>query len=100
MYTFTFCIFCSHLWKGNWGENQLLILCALKYANSDCFVHEQPTEAPTVEKSSAAKDPTDPPSQPEDNTGATDLPFEEYKKDDDLKLPGEFIAIVLEQDCR
>lgn len=53
-----------------------------------------------MEKSSAAKDPTDPPSQPEDNTGATGLPFEEYKRDDDLKLPGEFIAIVLEQDCR
>lgn len=53
-----------------------------------------------MEKSSAAKDPTDPPSQPEDNTGATGLPLEDYKKNDDLKLPGELIAIVLEQDCR
>ena len=65
------------------------------YANSDCFVHEQPTEAPTVEKSSAAKNPTDPPSQPEDKTDATGLPFEDFKKEDDLKPSGEFIAVIL-----
>lgn len=57
-----------------------------------------PTEAPTVEKSSAAKDPTDPPSQPEDNTGATGLPLEDYKKNDDLKLPGKLAARKMDDD--
>lgn len=32
-------------------------------------VLEQPTEKPTVEKSSAAKEPTDPPHKPEDVQG-------------------------------
>lgn len=65
------------------------------YAYFHYFVHEQPTEAPTVEKSSAAKDPTDPPSQPEDNTGATGLPSADDKEDEDLKPSGEFIAVIL-----
>lgn len=53
------------------------------------FVYKQPTEAPTVDKSSAAKDPTDPPSQPEDLTG----PTEDFQKEDDQKPSGcEFIA--------
>lgn len=65
------------------------------YAYSHYFVHEQPTEAPTVEKSSAAKDPTDPPSQPEDNTGATGLPSADDKEEEDLKPSGEFMAVIL-----
>jgi len=49
-----------------------------------------------VEKSSAAKDPTDPPSQPEDKIGATGLPVEDLKKnDDDLKPSGEFTVLIL-----
>lgn len=43
-----------------------------------------PTEAPTVDKSSAAKDPTDPPSQPDDLTG----PTEDFQKEDDQKPSG------------
>lgn len=31
-----------------------------------CFVFKQPTEKPTVGKTSAAKDPTDPPSKTEE----------------------------------
>ena len=67
--------------------------------NSHYFVPEQPTETPTVEKSSAAKDPTDPPSQPEDKPAATGLPDEEHGKTDELKPTGEFIAVALKQAC-
>lgn len=35
--------------------------------------YDQPTEAPTVEKSSAAKDPTDPPSHVGSKPAATDM---------------------------
>ena len=64
-------------------------------ANSHYFAHEQPTEAPTTDKSSAAKEPTDPPSQPEDMTGPTGLLIEDSTKEEDQKPSGEFIAVIL-----
>lgn len=57
-----------------------------------------PTEAPTVEKSSAAKDPTDPPSQPEDKTGATGLPSADDREEEDLKPSGAFAARKMDDD--
>ncbi|KAL9964038.1 hypothetical protein ACROYT_G027612 [Oculina patagonica] len=47
-----------------------------------------PTEAPTVEKSSAAKDPTDPPNQPEGDIVHTGVPSSS-EEDKDEKLPAE-----------
>lgn len=52
-----------------------------------------------MEKSSAAKDPTDPPSQAENKPAATGLPDEEDGKIDELKPTGEFIAVVVKQAC-
>ena len=47
-----------------------------------------------MDKSSAAKDPTDPPSQPDDITGPTGLSYEDNQKEEDQK--GEFIAEMFE----
>ena len=64
------------------------------FADSHYFVHKQPTEAPTVDKSSAAKNPTDPPSQSEEITGPTGLSYEDNQKEEDQK--GEIIAEMFE----